>query len=133
MFAATGDASSTSIRDLSMHFLVLKAVISAILIVAVSEVAKRSPAFGALIASLPLVSVLGMVWLWRDTSDPVRLANHAETTFWYVLPSLPMFLVIPAMLRAGAPFWLSLGAGMIVTALLYFLMTFVLARFGITL
>lgn len=133
MLAAKGDASSTSIRDLSMHYLVLKAVISAILIVAVSEVAKRSPAFGALIASLPLVSVMGMVWLWRDTSDPVRLANHAEATFWYVLPSLPMFLLIPWLLRAGAPFWLSLGAGMTLTALLYLVMTFVLARFGVSL
>ncbi|MBY0420762.1 MAG: DUF3147 family protein [Parvularculaceae bacterium] len=116
-----------------MHYLVVKAVISAILIVAVSEVAKRSPAFGALVASLPLVSVLGMIWLWRDTSDPVRLADHAQATFWYVLPSLPMFLLIPAMLRAGAPFWLSLGAGMILTAVLYLIMTFVLARFGVSL
>ncbi len=115
-----------------MHYLVVKAVISAILIVAVSEVAKRSPAFGALVASLPLVSVLGMFWLWRDTSDPVRLADHAQATFWYVLPSLPMFLLIPAMLRAGAPFWLSLGAGMILTAVLYLIMTFVLARFGVS-
>lgn len=116
-----------------MHYLVVKAVISAILVVAVSEFAKRSPAFGALVASLPLVSVLGMIWLWRDTSDPVRLADHAEATFWYVLPSLPMFLVIPAMLRAGAPFWLSLGAGMILTAVLYLVMTNVLARFGVSL
>lgn len=116
-----------------MHYLVVKAVISAILVVAVSEFAKRSPVFGALVASLPLVSVLGMIWLWRDTSDPVRLADHAEATFWYVLPSLPMFLVIPAMLRAGAPFWLSLGAGMIITAVLYLVMTYVLARFGISL
>lgn len=116
-----------------MQYLVLKAVISAILIVAVSEIAKRSPAFGALIASLPLISVLGMVWLWRDTSDPVRLANHAEATFWYVLPSLPMFLAIPAMLRAGAPFWLALAAGIAMTAALYLLMTALLARFGVTL
>jgi hypothetical protein len=63
----------------------------------------------------------------------VRLAVHAEATFWYVLPSLPMFLVIPAMLRAGAPFWLSLGAGMILTAVLYLIMTFLLARFGVSL
>jgi len=116
-----------------MYYLVVKAVISAILIVAVSEVAKRSPAFGALIASLPLVSVLGMIWLWRDTSDSARLANHAEATFWYVLPSLPMFLVIPAMLRAGMPFWLSLGAGVALTGVLYLAMTFVLARFGVSL
>lgn len=116
-----------------MQYLVVKAVISAILIVAVSEIAKRSPALGALIASLPLVSVLGMVWLWRDTQDTARLADHAQATFWYVLPSLPMFLLMPAMLRAGAPFWLALGAGVVITALLYLFMTFMLARFGVSL
>lgn len=116
-----------------MPYLVVKAVISAILVVAISEIAKRSPAFGALVASLPLVSVLGMIWLWRDTQDAARLAAHSEATFWYVLPSLPMFLLIPAMLRAGAPFWLSLGAGVALTAALYLLMTFVLARFGVSL
>jgi len=60
----------------------------AIINVAVAEIAKRSPSAGALVASLPLVSVLGMIWLWRDTQDPTRLAAHAGATFWYVLPSL---------------------------------------------
>jgi hypothetical protein len=65
---------------------------------AVSEIAKRSPAFGALVASLPLVSLLAIIWLWRDTGDTVRIANHAEATFWYVLPSMPMQrLFIPAL------------------------------------
>ena len=63
--------------------------------------ARRSPSLGALIVSLPLVSLLGILWLWRDTGDIGRIADHAESTFWYVLPSLPMFLVLPAMLRAG--------------------------------
>lgn len=61
----------------------------------------------------------------------MRLANHAEATFWYVLPSLPMFLAIPAVLRAGAPFWLALAAGIAMTAALYLLMTALLARFGV--
>ncbi len=116
-----------------MLYLAVKAVISAILIVIISEAAKRSPALGALIASLPLVSVLGMVWLWRDTQDTARLADHAQATFWYVLPSLPMFLLIPFMLRSGAPFWLALGAGVILTAGLYLAMTTILARFGVSL
>ena len=116
-----------------MLYLAVKAVISAILIVLISEIAKRSPALGALIASLPLVSVLGMVWLWRDTQDTARLADHAQATFWYVLPSLPMFLLIPFILRSGAPFWLALGAGVILTAGLYLGMTVILARFGVSL
>ena len=74
-----------------------------------------------------------MIWLWRDTGDRVRMAAHAEATFWYVLPSLPMFLLIPALLRAGAPFWLALGAGVLLTAALYLLTTAVLARFGVRL
>ena len=88
-----------------MTYLILKALLSGILIAAVSEVSKRFPGLGGLIASLPLVSVLGMIWLWRDTADPLRLADHATGTFWFVLPSLPMFFVLPALLRQGTPFW----------------------------
>lgn len=116
-----------------MLYLILKAGISGVIIAVVSEVAKRSPAFGALIASLPLVSVMGMMWLWRDTTDPDRLASHAQATFWYVLPSLPMFLAIPVMLRRGFAFWPALGAGCLLTIGLYFLMTWIGPRFGLRL
>src|SRR5438067_13599136 len=98
-----------------MFYLVLKALLSGAIIAAVSEIAKRSPAFGALVASLPLVSVLAIIWLWRDTGDSVRIANHAEATFWYVLPSLPMFLAFPYMLRHGTGFWWALTAGCALT------------------
>lgn len=81
-----------------MFYLITKAVISAIIIVIVSETARRNPGTGGLIASLPLISVLGMIWLWRDTQDVARMADHSAATFWYVLPSLPMFLLIPTML-----------------------------------
>jgi hypothetical protein len=83
-----------------MVYFIIKCALSGIIIAVVSEVAKRSPAFGALIVSLPLVSLLGILWLWRDTGDAERIASHVESTFWYVLPSLPMFLILPAMLRA---------------------------------
>jgi hypothetical protein len=116
-----------------MLYLVLKAAISGVIIAIVSETAKRSPAAGALIASLPLVSVMGMMWLWRDTHDPNRMASHAGATFWYVLPSLPMFLLIPAMLRRGLPFWPSLAAGCVLTVGLYLLMTWIGPRFGLKL
>lgn len=86
-----------------MFYLTLKALISGVLIAAASTVAKRYPGFGALIASLPLVSVLGMLWLWGEKPDRVNMAAHVQATFWYVLPSLPMFLVIPALLRHGLP------------------------------
>jgi hypothetical protein len=114
-------------------YLLVKSLLSGAIVAAVSEIARRSPGFAALVASLPLVSVLGMIWLWRDTSDPVRMADHAEATFWYVLPSLPMFLLIPAMLRRGVGFWPSLFAGCAVTVLLYLLTTVLLARAGMKL
>jgi hypothetical protein len=99
----------------------------------VSEVAKRYPGWGGLIASLPLISILGIVWLWNDTSETDRIARHAEATFWFVLPSLPMFLVFPALLRANVAFWPSLAASCLLTVGLYALMIWLLPRFGITL
>jgi hypothetical protein len=114
-------------------YLILKAAISGVIIAIVSEAAKRSPGAGALIASLPLVSVLGMMWLWRDTHDPQRMASHAGATFWYVLPSLPMFLLIPALLKWGVPFWAALGAGCALTISLYLGMIAIGPRFGLRL
>src|SRR5664279_3912692 len=111
-----------------MIYFVVKCVLSGILIAVVSEVAKRSPAFGALIVSLPLISLLGILWLWRDTGDLERIAGHAESTFWYVLPSLPMFLVLPAMLRAGAGLWPRMDASCALTISLYFFTAWALTK-----
>jgi hypothetical protein len=116
-----------------MLYLALKALISGILIAAASTIAKRYPGFGALIASLPLVSVLGMIWLWSEKPDAENMAAHAGATFWYVLPSLPMFLLIPALLRHGISFWLALIAGCVLTIALYVLMTWLAPRFGLQL
>lgn len=88
-----------------MFYLVIKAAISGVIIAVASETAKRFPWMGALVASLPLVSVLGMIWLWRDKPDAENMAAHAGATFWYVIPSLPMFLLIPALLRRGLGFF----------------------------
>lgn len=114
-------------------YFALKAILSGILIAAISEIARRSPGFAALIASLPLVSILGMIWLWRDTGDTERLAAHAEATFWYVLPSLPMFLLVPWLIRSGIGFWPSLGAGCLLTVLLYGLLLALAPRFNLPL
>ena len=116
-----------------MLYLIFKAAVSGIIIAIVSEVARRSPGFGALIASLPLVSIMGMMWLWHDTGDRVRLADHAGATFWFVLPSLPMFLLIPLLLRGGMNFWLALLLGCLLTVALYGAMTWFGPRLGIKL
>jgi hypothetical protein len=112
-------------------FLIVKALLSGAIIMLVSEIARRSPAFGALVASLPLVSLLAIIWLWRDTGDNERIAAHAEATFWYVLPSLPMFLAFPYMLRHGAAFWPALAGACVLTAVFYGLTILVAARFGV--
>ena len=116
-----------------MWYLLIKASLSGILIAIISEVAKRYPGFGGLIASLPLVSVLGMIWLWRDKPDAANMAAHAEGTFWFVLPSLPMFLLIPMMLRQGFGFWPSLITGCVLTVALYSLMVWAGPRLGLRL
>lgn len=113
-----------------MAYFIIKAGLSGIIIAIVSEVAKRYPAAGALIASLPLISVLGMIWLWRDTADPVRMAAHASATFWFVLPSLPMFLLIPVLLKRGIGFWPALAAGCALTIALYLGTEWLLSRVG---
>ncbi len=116
-----------------MLYLAIKALISGTIVAAVSEIAKRYPGFGGLLASLPLVSVLGMIWLWRDKPDPVNMAAHAEGTFWFVLPSLPMFLLIPALLRRGVPFWGALAAGCLLTVSLYGAVIWIGPKFGLKL
>jgi hypothetical protein len=116
-----------------MLYLLIKAAVSGAIIAVVSEIARRSPGLGALIVSLPLVSILGMIWLWRDTRDGERLAAHAGSTFWYVLPSLPMFLLMPALLRRGVGFWPSLAAGCLLTFALYSLMIAAGTRLGLKL
>ncbi len=113
----------------------VKLVLTAGIIVLISEVSKKLPLLGSLIASLPLVSVLGMIWMFGETKDKdlSRIADHAEGTFWYVLPSLPMFLLLPWMLRKGISFPVSLSAGIFLTVVLYLLMTKALSKFGMSL
>ena len=116
-----------------MAWYIIKIAITSLIIVVISEVSKRLPLLGSLIASLPLVSVLGMIWIFQETKDTQKLITHAEGTFWYVLPSLPMFLLMPWMMRKGVSFYWSLTAGILLTVILYVIMTKILARLGLNL
>ena len=116
-----------------MLYLLTKALISGAIIALASELAKRNPGMGALLVSLPLVSILAMIWLWRDTGDPARIIDHARATFWFVLPTLPMFLVLPWLMVRGLSFWPSLGLSCLLTLALYLATVWILARFGIEL
>jgi hypothetical protein len=111
----------------------VRALLSGLIVAAIAMIARRNPAAGALVASLPLLSLLGMIWLWHDTHDPERMAAHVEATFWYVIPSLPMFLAIPYAIRHGIAFWPALLAGCAMTILLYLVTIIVAARFGVRL
>ena len=116
-----------------MLALLARAALSGLIVAAASEVGRRSAGLGGLIASLPLVSLLGMIWLWHDTGDPARLADYAESTLWFVLSSLPMFVLVPWLLRTGHTFWTALGIGCVVTVALYSAMAWLGPRFGLRL
>lgn len=116
-----------------MFYLIFKSTVSGLIVAAVSEIARRNPGLGALVVSLPLISILSMIWLWHDTQDTARLAAHAQATFWFVLPSLPMFLLFPVLLRNGMGFWMALVASCVLTICLYFLMLKILGHFGLSL
>ena len=116
-----------------MVYLLVKAAISGLIIAIASEVARRNTALAALIVSLPLTSILAMIWLWRDTQDAGRVADQVGSTLWYIAPSLPMFVLIPLLLRSGWGFWTALGLGCALTFVLYLLAVWVAQRFGVTL
>ena len=116
-----------------MWALVARALLAGAMIAAISEIGRRLPATAAVVASLPLVSVLGMIFLWHARPDAENMAVHAQATFWFVLPSLPLFLLIPVLLRHGIGFWPALAAGCCLTVLLYIAMVLALRRFGIAL
>ena len=113
-----------------MIWYIVKLIVSAGIIVLISELSKKLPLLASLVASLPLVSVLGMIWMYGEKVEVEKIAAHSVGTFWYVLPSLPMFLVMPLMLRKGISFPISLVVGIALTGALYFTMTKVLAKFG---
>lgn len=115
-----------------MSWIISKYLITAGIIVLASEVAKRSDKLGALIVALPTVTVLALIWMYVEQQPQERLASHAWYTFWYVLPTLPMFLMFPTLLpRLG--FWLTLLASAGITIAGFFLFALVVRRFGIEL
>lgn len=116
--------------------IVLKYLITAGLVVLISEVARRSDKLGALIAALPMVTVLAMSWMFfelKGTQQTEKIANHAYYTFWYVIPTMPMFLLMPWMLRKGIHYGWSLLAGCVLTALLFVFTAWIMKRFGVEL
>jgi hypothetical protein len=110
---------------------IVKVLLTVLIVVAVTEIAKRSTLWGAVLASLPLTSVLALAWLYLDTTDTARVSELSYGIFWLVLPSLLLFLLLPALLRIGWGFWSSLATACAATVGAYFAMLWLLARLGV--
>ncbi|WP_455212481.1 DUF3147 family protein [Kaarinaea lacus] len=116
-----------------MVYYLVKIAITTVLIVAISEIAKRSSFFGALLASVPLVSVLAMIWLYIDTKDTIKVIELSNSVFWLVLPSLALFISLPLLLKQGLNFYISMTIAVGITILCYWLMIVILNHLGIRL
>lgn len=115
-----------------MAWLITKYLLTAAVVVLVSEAARRSGRLGSFLAALPLVTLLALIWLHVEQQPPEKIASFARYTFWYVIPTLPMFLIFPVLLsRLG--FWLALAVSVVFTAACFGLFALVLRRFGIEL
>ena len=113
-----------------MYWIITKYLITAAVVVLISETAKRSDKLGGLIAALPMVTVLTLIWLYVENQPTNKIANHAWYTFWYVVPTLPMFLAFPWLLpRLG--FWLTLAASIIITIICFTCFALLMKRFDI--
>lgn len=111
----------------------VKVLVTAAVVVAVAELGKRSSFWGALLASLPLTSLLAFIWLYIDTGNTQSVAVLSQNIFWLVLASLPLFLVLPFLLRSGVAFWPSFGLACVLTVGAYLGLMWVLERFGVSL
>jgi hypothetical protein len=110
---------------------IVKVLLTSVLVVSASEAAKRNVVVGAVLASLPLTSLLAMIWLYVDTRDPEKVAALASGIFWLILPSLTLLLVLPLLLRKGVPFVPSVALSIVLTAASYFAMLAILKWLGI--
>ncbi len=115
-----------------MNWIITKYLVTAGVVVLVSEAAKRSDRLGGLLGALPLVTFLALIWLYLEHQPEEKIANHAWYTFWYVVPTLPMFLVFPLLLpRFG--FWGTMGISVILTIVCFAIFALMVQRFGIEL
>jgi len=114
-------------------YYIMKVFTTTLLIIAISELSKRSTFVGALLASLPLVSVLAMLWLYAETKDVPRVSALSTSIFWLVLPSLTLFIVLPMLLKTGVNFYFSMSIGVALTILSYGLLVTLLRYYGVKL
>lgn len=140
LFAYRGSVKSSgvkgeldSLQRTNMTYYIVKIVITTVLIVAISEISKRSSFAGAILASIPIISVLAMTWLYVESKDVTKVAELSISVFWLVIPSLALFLSLPVLLKQGMNFYLSLSVSIMLTIGCYWLMISVLNHYEIDL
>lgn len=116
-----------------MVFYIVKIAVTTVLIVAISEISKRSSFVGAILASIPIISVLAMFWLYVDTKDITKVSVLSTSIFWLVLPSLALFITLPLLLKQGLKFYPSISISIGITIGCYWLIVAVLSHYGIKL
>ena len=116
-----------------MFYYLLKVIISAILILFISELAKKSSFIGGLVASIPLISILSFFWLYLDTKDISKIINLSYGIFWLVIPSLGLFLILPELLKTGINFYVSMLIATMLTIILYWFMIIIVGWLGVEL
>ena len=116
-----------------MTYYLIKIAVTTILIVAISEISKRSSFIGALLASLPLISLFAILWLYIDTKDITKVSALAMSVCWLVLPSLVLFITLPLLLKHGQNFYVSISISIGLTVCCYWLMITILNHYGVKL
>jgi len=114
-----------------MWYYIIKVLTSSVIIVAISEISKRSSLMGSILASIPLISFLALIWLYIETKDVAKIADLSSGIFWLVIPSLSFFLLFPYLLKRNVQFFVAMTIAAIVMIISYFLMLYVLKKFGI--
>jgi len=115
-----------------LSWIITKYLTTALVVVIISEVAKRNDKLGGLIGALPLITIMALVWLYFERQSYEKIANHAWYTFWYVIPTLPMFLAFPFIYKVTG-FWLSLFFCIIIIGISFAVLAYIAKHFGVNL
>lgn len=116
-----------------MTYYITKLIITTLLIVLISEISKRSSLAGALLAAIPLVSILAMTWMYVDTQSSTSAVEFSNRIVWLIAPSMTLFIIFPLLIKKGVGFYPSMGVAIILTVTAYYLTILILGKFGIKL
>lgn len=116
-----------------MGYYILKLVVTALLIVLISEIAKRSSLFGAMLAAIPLMSIIAMTWMYIDTNSSTKAVEFSQNIVWLIVPSMTLFIMFPLLIKKGLSFYLSIGISVLMTIFAYYSVIFILEKLGIKL